>query len=460
MSFHIRVFQGIALSCCTLLGGYAMATPWSDMAKQDLQALHDILSENHPGAVDEENTRFRRWLADGLEAGMRDAEAAASLSDYRTTLLKYTNGFRDNHIFLVPRADMLYRRWPGFTVHQDSEGRFLATLSEVQEVPDGAQITRCDDVMLSVRLDRDLAPVSWNPDVPHRKGRLAPELFFLGMDVEPPASCEVVVDGVVQPVDLAWRPLPREEALEKISLARGANTPPFGVRSVSGVWFVSMPHMGDVPEDFFTDLEASRDRLREASHVVLDMRGNGGGNSQHGARVLSILYGEDAVGAIVGSFDWTVDWRASPGNLAELRKQTFRGEQFFDDMAASIEAGRPFHRTSQPPTATAEPGAASPFSGKVFALTDGACASACLDFMDVALRLPGVTHIGLPTSADAVYIDNRSERLPSGLSVISFGMKVYRNRVRANNEYYTPSLRWPGGLMTDEAVAAWVKELN
>jgi hypothetical protein len=38
---------------------------------------------------------------------------------------------------------------------------------------------------------------------------------------------------------------------------------------------------------------------------------------------------------------------------------------------------------------------------------------------DVVRRLPNVTHIGLPTSADAVYIDNTEALLPSCLAWLS-----------------------------------------
>jgi hypothetical protein len=71
-----------------------------------------------------------------------------------------------------------------------------------------------------------------------------------------------------------------------------------------------------------------------------------------------------------------------------------------------------------------------------------------------------VLHIGLPTSADAVYIDNTDVELPSGQGQLSYSMKVYRNRIRANNEWYEPEVRWQGGAMTDLALAVWVKNLK
>ena len=125
----------------------------------------------------------------------------------------------------------------------------------------------------------------------------------------------------------------------------------------------------------------------------------------------------------------------------------------------STEANQSLVRVAEAPKASAGPAPKSLVTGRVFLLTDGACASACLDFADVVRRLPHVTHIGLPTSADAVYIDNTESILPSGLAVLSYSLKVYRNRVRANNEWYEPAIRWPGGVMSDAAITAWIRQL-
>jgi hypothetical protein len=34
-----------------------------------------------------------------------------------------------------------------------------------------------------------------------------------------------------------------------------------------------------------------------------------------------------------------------------------------------------------------------------------------------------------------------------------------RHSLRGNNQWYEPKYRWPGGEMTDEAIAKWVKSL-
>jgi hypothetical protein len=75
------------------------------------------------------------------------------------------------------------------------------------------------------------------------------------------------------------------------------------------------------------------------------------------------------------------------------------------------------------------------------------------------LHLPRVVQIGRPTFADAVYIDANELPLPSGLTNLNYGMKVMRHSLRGNNQWYEPKFKWPGGEMTDEALAKWVKSL-
>jgi len=102
--------------------------------------------------------------------------------------------------------------------------------------------------------------------------------------------------------------------------------------------------------------------------------------------------------------------------------------------------------------------APNPVKGQVYILTRG-CGSACLDFLDLALIVPGVTQIGLPTLADAIYTETSGlVPLPSGLSGLGYSMKKIIRR-RQHNQWYEPKIRWPGGPMTDEAVAAWIKSL-
>ena len=77
---------------------------------------------------------------------------------------------------------------------------------------------------------------------------------------------------------------------------------------------------------------------------------------------------------------------------------------------------------------------------------EGLWMSACLDFADLVRRLPGVIHVGQPTSADAIYIDNTYQELPSRLAGVGYSMKklsFLTNHSRRSSSDISPSLAMP-----------------
>jgi len=95
----------------------------------------------------------------------------------------------------------------------------------------------------------------------------------------------------------------------------------------------------------------------------------------------------------------------------------------------------------------------------VYVVTDNACASACLDALDL-WKAMGAVHVGRQTSADTVYMDIRTVALPSGLSELSFPMKVYRDRRRGHNEPVTPKHLFPGDTSNVAPLKDWLARLH
>ena len=91
-----------------VIAGLCVATPakaadpaWSALARSDLQAIHDVIRDNHPGPVDPENARYLDWLETGLRQATARATDARTYFDYVRALRFYTNGFQDGHIGLA-----------------------------------------------------------------------------------------------------------------------------------------------------------------------------------------------------------------------------------------------------------------------------------------------------------------------------------------------------------------------
>jgi hypothetical protein len=128
-------------------------------------------------------------------------------------------------------------------------------------------------------------------------------------------------------------------------------------------------------------------------------------------------------------------------------------------MKAALARGDAFVRQSEPAAPAARKADAMPLSrAQIVFVTDAECASACLDFADRVLSIPGVRHVGQTTAADTVFMELRAVGLPSGLGKVAFAQKVYRGRKRANNEAYVPSAHFAGQIGDTEAVRKWVLE--
>jgi len=94
---------------------------------------------------------------------------------------------------------------------------------------------------------------------------------------------------------------------------------------------------------------------------------------------------------------------------------------------------------------------------KVFFITDGRCMSACLTFADLILSTESVIHVGQPTSADSVYIETRSERLPSGIGRLGFSMNIRSKGLRGNNQPYIPAFVWDQDISDTKALEGWIQ---
>lgn len=462
-------------------GSFAIAETvsnvWISIAQMDLRGIHDILQENHPGPVDPRNPEYRKWLEGGLALALQKADSAACFSDYVRALEFYTNGFRDGHIGIGLNIAPVEQRWPGFIVNGNSNGEVEVVYSEQDSgVPLGATLNSCDGASVDQLFQQRIDPYFWNAAIPHQRFREASRLFYLDtVDTMPRFKACRFSAGEV---NLKWRRIGAHDLQSILDQQISSQHREPGVRYLHGVWLLTIPTFAySTPSElksvqvFLHQVTKQRDLLRK-SKVVFDVRGNHGGDSAWARKIAGALYGDEWIDLVAGQFDFTVDWRASASNLQFTNAMIEREQKagladaandlihVRDAMEAAIKAGNPFARVDDPPHSSTTPPPSSPITGQVFLLTDGVCASACLDFADIVRRLPNVTHVGLPTSADAIYIDNTYQDLPSGIAGLGYSMKVFRNRVRKNNEWYEPDVRWPGGVMSDDSVTRWIATLT
>jgi hypothetical protein len=304
------------------------------LTQRDLQAIHDTLAANHPGPVDPQSDRYRRRLEDGLQVAKAEAARARQYSDYTRALRRYVNGFRDGHTtarFLLSSERVA---WPGFLVGRDADEkiRVLAAAAD-GNVPRGAELVACDGTATEQLIEERLDPYYWNADIPHERWDGLPKLFqFEPLDTAGRmANCTFRIDGVAKSIELRWANAPRETVRRSVQDMQPP-APALGLQQRQGIWFVALPsfnYFGESTAGITALIDEMTTRAAElrAGTVVFDVRGNGGGNSAWAERVASTFWGERAVQRVVNSFDWTVDWRVSPDNIAHLNSTVERNER-------------------------------------------------------------------------------------------------------------------------------------
>lgn len=465
-------------------------SPWSALAEEDLRVIHQTMLRHHPGPVDPLNPEFRNWLEGGYQKALRRARAARTFGGYWYALRYYIAGFRDGHVNLFPALSVDSVSWPGFVISLRGGRYVVASVDPAGDdglPPVGSELLSCDGETPEALLRRTVWPYLGNEALEASRTKTTP--WLLQDDGNPdaprPKRCEFRVGQGIRTVELSSRSTPGVEVAKLREMAAFGAPPAFGVRRFgkNGLW-VSIPsfHAPKGPEVLagLKDLIARAPQWRDADVIVFDVRGNGGGSSRWGDDILRGLYGEDfyrAREAANAPKDEYVEWRVSKENVAYLRSLVGRFQKerpdapdlpahfraLADGMASAAKAGTALYREQHdgahaPPAPGTAP--ANPVRARVFLLTDGRCASACLDFADAALSFPGVSHVGLPTSADSVYMDVRVVPLPSGAASVVVPLKVYRNRPRGHNVPYVPAQRFEGDISDTAALERWVEGLS
>ncbi|MGD8497210.1 MAG: S41 family peptidase [Gemmatimonadales bacterium] len=465
----------------------AAPNPWAVLTRGDLAAIHQTLLENHPGPVDPLNPGYRRWFDDGYRRALAMADSVENLDGLRAVLSFYTSGFDDGHLGWGLSA---YRRtavqWPGFVVAL-RDGRFLvdhvASWVTAEALVPGAEVMACDGRDLHERLVDDVMTFQEGiASLQASRVRLAPRVFVDDQNpfVNRPERCRVrdAASDAPREVELNWRWIYSTSMDSLVARAAyGSGVDDYQVLHPAGdVAWITIPSFQETREGGREGLErlvAAMPGLRDNRLIVFDVRGNRGGNSAWAHRLLAPLFGEsyvDSVEAKVGDDEY-VEWRASTGNADFVEESSVpryepgsENREYLERLVAALReavaAGRDLVRIdaddeSASGEATSGP-SEHPLGRHVILLTDGWCASACLDFADELLAIPGVRHAGAATYADAVYIDNRAIQLPSQLGRFGFSMKVYRNRPRGQNEPYVPDLEYTGESWELGALQEWL----
>jgi hypothetical protein len=474
----------LAFGACTANNETTSDPAWSERALGDLDFIYAQLGEHHPGPVDTLNPWFRDWYERGYEEARRRAASITNYAGYYFAIQYYMVGFQDGHLGALGDYRIeaeLERRWPGFLVEYD-RGAFLAMGADTTDPrlpPAGARLISCDGTPAATMADSILQTYIGLWSINGVRPRLAPWLLVDEGNpwVRHPETCVFETNDGQSEWRLDWHPIDNDSLAALLETAATSRKPPIGIREFENrMWWITLSSFNSSDSLVMSGIDEvtnvvteRRAELLAADVIVFDVRGNQGGNSANGQRVAEALWGEAVMAALPARWN-SIDWRVSAGNANFLRNFNLaRMERNFGADAEGTRVYRAFvdaydeavsnnalfyseTAASSTPRATAT----NPVGGRVFFLTDSWCASACLGFADLMYAIDGVTHVGIETGADAIYIDNRGLTLPSEQGRLGFSMKVYRGRVRGHNVSYVPDFVWDGSMADGEDLERWI----
>jgi hypothetical protein len=486
--------SAVALVCSATFGGCgaihstpssADKTPeqWQAIARTDLDAVHAAIVAAHPGYIDAANPGPRTWA----EQGYREAQALIPrVINYDTMMSAvryYVTGFKDGHLIYSDniRSAGLHEMVNGWRVDEQAG---VAVVTAVMPEwngplpPVGATLLDCDGRTPGAIVTDDEAPYFDRRNLPSVRKSLYPEISSLRLAGLELKRCTFArPDSEKMAFDVKYRNIPTMDVwngLRSVHLHSPAHRNHFDFQDkvlwIRAANFMLNPDEAKELDKMLKELAA----LRDVRLVVFDMRGNTGGDSEVGQQILNAATGglEFDTSGLERLPRVYAQWRVSDISISgvehyvDMMSERYGSNdprtQEIKDLLARLRdakrAGKTWVDTGGTPRLTraeiaSRHGRLRRFNGTVAVITDGNCASACLDFVDQVRLIPGSVQLGQATASDTVYLERAPVQLPSG-NLLAMPMKVWRNRVRGDGEVLVPDIPLNVDLHDDKAVRA------
>jgi hypothetical protein len=481
----------LTMGAMLLLCGHAHADAWQELAKQDLAFIRRTVEENHPGFVDPDNPAFRRQLEQSYRNVVAQLQYVHSLDAVLNLDHEFIASFADVHF------DGEYRFVPRFPYStgiriERRQGMFVVTkVADTWPVAlpvVGSRLMSCGSRSADDLLNQEVLRYRFaNYSDEYPRLRYASKLLTddgVGYRTHPDECVFLDSAGHETRLGVHW------QQVQTLGAEWDSNRPPddplFRVEQMPGavVWV-------RVPTFLFVD---ASERLKfdgvvgalgalHAGHgttIVFDVRGNSGGSSLLGLKLLESALGPDNFWTLRATLHPALDvparFRASRDNLEQIGRMAddpnyaaFRTS--IVGLAAAMQRDLEAHHdwTLQPgfvPTVSAAVTASDPrplsnFEAvlpRLVLLTDRFCVSACLDFVREVLAIPNAIHVGEQTSADTPY--NEPLRLLNPFDLPSkLGFFHLPSKIEGARGPYMPRETFGGDIRDTSAVRAWVLQL-
>lgn len=405
---------------------------WRALTTTDLAAAAEMIRENHPAMTAELGDQvFIDRFNHQLSVAEQRAKQVVNAAGMTGVMKGFAAGLGDEHIYWsadLPETPMF---WPGFLVYLHQQ-KWQVLTTNTEGPVNGAILTGCDNETTEQLMARRLQFRVSDPEVITQYLRYGHRLLLDdGNPFNPrPVKCHFSHQGKTLSHRLHWQPLDPEQRKAIFStLPKRMAEAGYGIEPLADGWWIRLGGMTKEAEQVINQAQSLSAKLATAPYVLVDVRGNGGGSSYFGERLVQLLSATDSSVEKTSHLPEGCDsvWRVSKNNLATLlyyaEKFPFYREQALSlasKMQLAVTQNKAFTRdVSDCQQASAKSSQSKvQFKQKVVILTDTSCFSSCLLMVEL-FRQHGAVQVGLPTNAVTRYMEVKETLLPSGIARFS-----------------------------------------
>ena len=453
---------------------------WRTLTRIDVEAAYQFLKTSHPGMVPEaRDPVFVSALVVGHKRALERADAVTSYEGYVATLGEFARSLGDGHIWSNARFVPRTVRWAGIIATKRGHDWIVALGDAEVAGADliGAKIVSCDGEPTEA-LARDVLHYRTVVDVDALETEYGNWLLVDEGNpfLQQPKTCVFDQGGKHTTLTLRWNSIDRSDLIahhwyQPFGDAR------FDVRQSGQGYWIGVENLTADAQKVIDQVRARATEIRAAPYVVVDVRGNGGGQDRYGRALAEAIYGTPYVEARLGPGDaanGSCDevYRATADNIRSVSAAGDEHAKAGDEAAAAGYARAVTAMKAALATGHALTGPAmckskarsiavrraSLMPGTVYLLTDGACFSSCLVATEIFTKL-GATQIGQTTGADTHYSEVYQTNLPSGLATFTTLRAILPGEPRMIGPY-VPAIPYGGDVADTAALEKWVAGLS
>lgn len=471
---------------------------WKLRAEQDLEAIHKSIIQNHPSFGHPQYPHFENRNQEAYELVKANLASVNDMDSYFAVLSHYPKSFNDIHLKLLltdnPHIEDPTRFWPGLVLVYRSDKvivHYRDPKYAVKLAPKGAVLKSCDGKNLNELFANYTEPFGTKKEDEYRE--LTDSLFVrIGSSPLLPKFKECTFElkgGKLSTFQLKWQDVYHASDLSGLQKAfqeiQGSNLSKFSLKPIAKgqAYWLSISSFdfqhGDKISALISEVQEKRQDITNAEFLIVDVRGNKGGQWEFGKRLIRSIWSHEALEASGDLNEYLKIWRVSTDNFISLKDEILPDTKKSFGSTSAIYQRRlrelvkfevALKNKSEFLEIASEPEVFEPKLDndrelskgpqRVFFLTDSFCSSSCLLFADSLLRIPGVIHVGLTTGSDTRNVEGIVKILPSKYARLVYPTAMLPNRKRKDNEAHKPQYFFHGDINNDKNVEDWLLNLT